>query len=98
VHAILGTSGACVATHPSDMCVALAALDAVVHLCGASGERTVELCDLHRLPEDRPEARRPPLDRDDAHGQLECRPIELLGELRDRDDPVGHLVVVDLPP
>ena len=54
-HAILGASPACVATHPSDMCVALAALDAVVHLRSASGERTVALCDLHRLPEDRPD-------------------------------------------
>ena len=55
MHAILGASPACVATHPSDMCVALAALDAIVHLRGASGERTVALCDLHRLPEDRPD-------------------------------------------
>jgi xanthine dehydrogenase YagS FAD-binding subunit len=55
IHAILGASPACVATHPSDMCVALAALDAVVHLRGASGERTVAVCDLHRLPEDRPD-------------------------------------------
>jgi xanthine dehydrogenase YagS FAD-binding subunit len=55
IHAILGASSACVATHPSDMCVALAALDAVVHLQSASGERTVALCDLHRLPEDRPD-------------------------------------------
>ena len=55
MHAILGASSACVATHPSDMCVALAALDAVVHLRSASGERTVDLCDLHRLPEDRPD-------------------------------------------
>jgi xanthine dehydrogenase YagS FAD-binding subunit len=54
-HAILGGSPACVATHPSDMCVALAALDAVVHLRSASGDRTVALCDLHRLPEDRPD-------------------------------------------
>jgi xanthine dehydrogenase YagS FAD-binding subunit len=55
IHAILGTSPSCVATHPSDMCVALVALDAIVHLRSASGERTVELCDLHRLPEDRPD-------------------------------------------
>ena len=54
-HAILGASPACVATHPSDMCVALAALDAVVHLRSAYGERTVALCDLHRLPGDRPD-------------------------------------------
>jgi xanthine dehydrogenase YagS FAD-binding subunit len=55
IHAILGTSQQCVASHPSDMCVALAALDAVVHLRGASGERIIALCDLHRLPEDRPD-------------------------------------------
>ncbi|MGA2010200.1 MAG: xanthine dehydrogenase family protein subunit M [Solirubrobacteraceae bacterium] len=55
MHAILGASPACVATHPSDMCVALAALDAVVHLRSASGKRTVALCDLHRLPGDRPD-------------------------------------------
>jgi xanthine dehydrogenase YagS FAD-binding subunit len=55
MHAILGASPACVATHPSDMCVALAALDAIVHLRSASGQRTVALCDLHTLPEDRPD-------------------------------------------
>ena len=55
MHAILGASASCVATHPSDMCVALAALDAVVHLRSTAGERTVALCDLHRLPEDRPD-------------------------------------------
>jgi len=55
IHAILGTSPACVATHPSDMCVALAALGAVVHLRSARGERTLLLTDLHRLPEDHPE-------------------------------------------
>ena len=55
IHAILGSSDACLATHPSDMCVALAALDAIVHLRGADGERSVALTDLHRLPEDHPE-------------------------------------------
>jgi xanthine dehydrogenase YagS FAD-binding subunit len=54
-HAILGGSPACVATHPSDMCVALAALDATVHLRGTSGEREVALCHLHRVPGDRPD-------------------------------------------
>jgi xanthine dehydrogenase YagS FAD-binding subunit len=54
-HAILGASRSCVATHPSDMCVALVALDAVVHLRSSSRERTVDVCDLHRLPEDRPD-------------------------------------------
>ena len=54
-HAILGISDACVATHPSDMCVALAALGAVVHLASTGGDRTVALTDLHRLPADHPE-------------------------------------------
>lgn len=54
-HAVLGASDACVATHPSDMCVALAALDAVVRVQGMQGERTLALTDLHRLPEDHPE-------------------------------------------
>src|ERR1700742_381975 len=55
-HAILGASPACVATHPSDMCVALAALDAVGHIVGPDGARAVKLTGLHRLPEDRPDA------------------------------------------
>ena len=55
IHAVLGASPSCVATHPSDMCVALAALDAVVHLQGPVGDREVPLIDFHRLPGDRPE-------------------------------------------
>lgn len=54
-HAILGASPSCIATHPSDMAVALAALDAVVHLRGPGGERTLPLTELHRLPGDRPD-------------------------------------------
>jgi xanthine dehydrogenase YagS FAD-binding subunit len=54
-HAIFGTSEHCIATHPSDMCVALAALDAMVHLAGPEGERSVKLSDFHRLPGDHPE-------------------------------------------
>lgn len=54
-HAILGASPACVATHPSDMCVALAALDATVHLRSTAGERTIAFLDLHRLPEEHPD-------------------------------------------
>jgi xanthine dehydrogenase YagS FAD-binding subunit len=49
-HAILGTSEDCIATHPSDMCVALAALDAKVHVTGAKGERVVAFNDFHQLP------------------------------------------------
>jgi xanthine dehydrogenase YagS FAD-binding subunit len=54
-HAILGASDACAATHPSDMCVALAALGAVVHLRGTEGTRSVPLTEFHRLPGDHPE-------------------------------------------
>ena len=53
--AILGHSAHCVATHPSDMAVALAALGAVVHVRGVAGERTVPIPGLHRLPDAQPE-------------------------------------------
>ncbi|HEY9473342.1 MAG TPA: xanthine dehydrogenase family protein subunit M [Mycobacteriales bacterium] len=53
--AILGASPECVATHPSDLAVALAALDAVVHTRGPDGERAIPLTDLHRLPGTEPE-------------------------------------------
>ncbi len=55
IHAILGTSPHCIATHPSDMCVALAALDATVNVSSASGERSIPFKDFHRLPGDTPE-------------------------------------------
>lgn len=54
VHAILGTSPDCIATHPSDMCVALAVLNAQVRVSGAGGERVIPIGDYHRLPGDRP--------------------------------------------
>ncbi len=54
-HAILGASEHCIATHPSDMCVALAALDAVVHVQSRSGKRSIDFADFHRLPGDRPD-------------------------------------------
>jgi xanthine dehydrogenase YagS FAD-binding subunit len=66
MHAILGASPACVATHPSDMCVALAALDATVHLAGADGARTLPFEALHRLPGDT------------ADRETELRPGELI--------------------
>jgi xanthine dehydrogenase YagS FAD-binding subunit len=53
-HAILGTSKSCIATNPSDMSVALAALGALVHVAGPTGQRTIALTDFHRLPDDRP--------------------------------------------
>ncbi len=63
--AILGTSPACYATHPSDLAVALAALGAVVRTQGPAGERAIPITGLHRLPGDRP-------DRDTVleHGEL----------------------------
>jgi xanthine dehydrogenase YagS FAD-binding subunit len=64
-HAILGASEHCVATHPSDMAVAMLAFDAVVQVVGPRGPREVALEDLHRLPGDAPER-----DTTLAHGEL----------------------------
>jgi xanthine dehydrogenase YagS FAD-binding subunit len=55
IHAILGASESCIATHPSDMCVALAALDATVRSTGPAGERTIAFADFHRLPGNTPQ-------------------------------------------
>lgn len=55
MHAILGTSEACIATHPSDMCVALAALDARILVTGPAGDRAIPFSDFHRLPGDTPQ-------------------------------------------
>ena len=54
INAILGTSEACIATHPSDMCIALAALEAKVHVAGPAGQREIAFADFHRLPGDTP--------------------------------------------
>lgn len=55
IHAILGASSQCIATHPSDMCVALAALDAMVQVQGPKGARSIPMTEFHRLPEDTPQ-------------------------------------------
>jgi len=55
MNAILGASEACIAVHPSDMCVALAALDATVHVAGPNGTRAIAFADFHRLPGDTPQ-------------------------------------------
>jgi xanthine dehydrogenase YagS FAD-binding subunit len=55
MHAILGTSEDCIATHPSDMCVALAALEAKVHATGPTGDRIIAFEDFHRLPGNTPQ-------------------------------------------
>ncbi|WP_262297391.1 FAD binding domain-containing protein [Microvirga sesbaniae] len=65
IHAILGTSEHCIATHPSDMAVALAALEAMVHVAGPDGERAIPISDFHRLPGDRPE-----IDTNLRHGEI----------------------------
>lgn len=54
IHAVLGWSDACIATHPSDMAVAMVAQDAVVHVEGSAGPRAIPLVDFHRLPGDDP--------------------------------------------
>lgn len=71
--AVIGTSETCIATNPSDMAVAMAALDAVVHVEGARGARTVPLVEFHRLPGEEP-------DRDTVldHGEL-ITAVELPG-------------------
>ncbi|MFE3451971.1 FAD binding domain-containing protein [Nonomuraea sp. NPDC059194] len=65
-HAILGASEFCIATHPSDMCVALAALDATVQVEGPEGGRAIPFTDFHRLPGDTPQI------------ETELRPDELI--------------------
>jgi xanthine dehydrogenase YagS FAD-binding subunit len=64
-NAVLGASADCVAVHPSDLAVALAAVDATVLVLGPEGERRVAIADLHRLPGDRPD-----LDTTLEHGEL----------------------------
>ena len=69
INAILGTSEACIATHPSDMCVALAALEAKVHVAGPGGTRTIAFADFHRLPGDTPAYRQQPATGRAHHGR-----------------------------
>lgn len=64
-HAILGTSDSCIATHPSDVAVALVAFDAVVHTAGLDGERSIPIDDFYLLPGDTPQIEHPL-----AHGEL----------------------------
>lgn len=80
MHAILGASENCIAVHPSDMCVALVALDAKVVISGTKGERRILFADFHRLPGTTPEK-----DNNLAKGEL----ITAV-ELKDSDAYVGH--------
>jgi xanthine dehydrogenase YagS FAD-binding subunit len=66
IHAIFGASESCIAVHPSDMCVALAALDAIVQVEGPKDKRSIPIHDFHRLPGDTP------------HIETNLRPDELI--------------------
>ena len=81
MHAILGTSASCIATHPSDMCVALAALDATVEVEGRRGKRSIQFDEFHRLPGDTP------------HIETELQPGELItGVIIPKLDAARHSV------
>ncbi|GAB3299110.1 xanthine dehydrogenase family protein subunit M [Geodermatophilus aquaeductus] len=75
-HAILGASEQCIATHPSDMAVALTALDAVVHTEGPRGARTIPFGELHRLPGDDP-SRDTVLEHGELVTAVELPPLEM---------------------
>jgi xanthine dehydrogenase YagS FAD-binding subunit len=97
-HAVLGASEHCIATHPSDMAVALAALDAVVHVRGRGGERTLPFTELHRLPGDAPE-RDTILEHGDLITAIELPPMPLAAtsayrKVRDRASYAFALVSV----
>ncbi|HEX2333810.1 MAG TPA: FAD binding domain-containing protein, partial [Burkholderiales bacterium] len=73
MNAILGTSEACIAVHPSDMCVALSVLEANVHVMGSRGERVIAIGEFHRLPADTPQ-RDTNLDADELVTSIELPP------------------------
>jgi xanthine dehydrogenase YagS FAD-binding subunit len=77
IHAILGASAGCIATHPSDMCVALAALAAQVRVRSRRGERTIPFSDFHRLPGASP------------HVDTNLRPDELIVSIDLPKEPYG---------
>jgi xanthine dehydrogenase YagS FAD-binding subunit len=97
-HAILGTSADCIATHPSDLAVALIAFDAIVHTIGPSGAREIAIDDFYLLPRDTPDVEHPLV-----HGELivavELPPLEvarksLYLKFRDRQSYEFALVAV----
>ncbi len=98
LHAIFGASAACIATHPSDMCVALNALDATVRVQSAKGERTIAMNDFHRLPGDTPEDDTN-LRRDEMIIAIDLPPSKFAGhshylKVRDRNSYAFALVSV----
>src|SRR5262249_12517083 len=98
IHAILGASDHCIATHPSDMCVALAALDASVQVTGSGGARVIPFDDFHRLPGDTPDIDTN-LGRDEIITSVDLPPNRLAGhssylKIRDRRSYAFALVAV----
>jgi xanthine dehydrogenase YagS FAD-binding subunit len=97
-NAVLGTSDDCVATHPSDMAVALAAIDAVVEVRSARGARRIALTDFHRLPGTTPH-RESELERDELITAIELPPLPVAArshyrKVRDRASYAFALVSV----
>ena len=98
IHAILGASEHCIATHPSDMCVALAALDAIVRVNGPQGERTIPFNNFHCLPGDTPHVESA-LKPDELIASIELPPLpfarqSLYRKVRDRASYAFALVSV----
>ena len=96
--AILGASEACIATHPSDMAVALVALDALVRVLGPNGERTIPLIQFHRLPGDEPQ-RDTTLEHDELITAIDLPPLSFVArshyrKVRDRASYAFALVSV----
>jgi xanthine dehydrogenase YagS FAD-binding subunit len=82
-HAILGSSEHCVATHPSDMAVAMMALDAFVNVQGPDGERRIPIEELHRLPADEPQ-RDTTLDHGELITAVDLPPIDFFSNSKYR--------------
>lgn len=98
IHAILGQSEHCIAVFPSDMCVALAALEAVVNVRGPHGERRIRFADFHRLPGDTPQQDNN-LERDELITGIDLPPDDFSKhsaylKLRDRESYAFALVSV----
>jgi xanthine dehydrogenase YagS FAD-binding subunit len=97
-HAVLGASDQCIATHPSDMAVALAVLDAEVQVLGPQGERSIPFTDLHRLPGEDP-SRDTTLEHGDLITAIDLPPLPMAGrsayrKVRDRASYAFALVSV----
>jgi xanthine dehydrogenase YagS FAD-binding subunit len=98
IHAILGASASCIAIHPSDMCVALAALAAVVNVSGPQGDRTIPFAAFHLLPGEHPE-RETALAQDEIVTAIDLPPPQFTSnttylKLRDRSSYAFALVSV----